>query len=362
MSTNHDRRNSLSELGDIASPTLEAAVVQLVTTKHACDALARRRDRLATLAGQGLDFWPDEHNIPGGFCFFRKAFPFTQKGSSDRGTPALVPARRTISNAHRRYSEETTPEQTTLDFLQHPDRAVWNNKEGAKYTWIRPLGLFLAGEGKNRVSLFQRLGIDWIPACVSIEDYPAPERIVLYMTKKAGLERCWAVLDGQFAEYVASPQWILPVLQAYGVKTESRWSVDLPPLTAVWRAHLEIADDQPMLKPRVDLNVVQAREDWENGWIRVSPFSRLPPKTAWKWIAAASAALLTSILLMHADWVWAHWLAAALLGGTVAAFVLGEIEIIPMRRRDVMPSWGYAAWARKSTCEKGSRDGADVNT
>src|SRR3546814_15333934 len=128
-------------------------------------------------------------------------------GVAGRGFPALVPTQRRIGDAHRGYDDTLSPEElkARLAFLQSPDRAVRGSKECATYTWIRPLGLFLAGEGKNRVSLFQRLGIDWIPACVSAQDYPSPERIVLYTIEDQGLTQCWAVLDARWADYLPNP-------------------------------------------------------------------------------------------------------------------------------------------------------------
>lgn len=337
-------RNALPKLGGIASAALEAAVAQMVASKHACDALARRHDPLAAIAADNLGLWPDGFHTPDGFSFFARVFPFVLRDSTDRGTPALVPARRTIGDAHRQYPESMEPEQqqAKLTYLQHPDRSVWGNEECATYTWIRPLGLFLAGEGKNRVALFQRAGVEWIPACVTTQDYPAPERIILYMVKVAGFTQCWAVLDGRWAEYVASPAWTLPVLQAYGVQVQSRWPTEFPKLATVRCAYAELGRDRPGPKPQVDLDVLRDRDEWENARVWISPWSLLPLKSSLKWIVAWSAAMLTGVLLMKlpAGGMWAHGLGAAMLGAAAGTFVFAQIKSVPMRQRDVRPSLG----------------------
>ncbi len=343
-------RDALPKLGDITSAALETAVAQMVASKHVCDALARCHDPLAAMAGEGLDFWSDWYHTPDGFSFFARVFPFVRWDGTDIGISALVPARRTIGDAHRQYPETMTPEQqqTKLAYLQHPDRGVWGNEECATYTWIKPLGLFLAGEGKNRVSLFQRAGAEWIPACVSTQDYPAPERMVLYLVRVAGFAQCWAVLDGRWAQHVASPAWALPVLQAYGVLVRSRWPTEFPELAAVRRAHAKIADDRRGPKPQVDLDVVRARDEWGNTRVWISPWSGLPLKSLWKWIAAWSTATLIGALLMMvpAGWTWSRGLGAALLGAAAGTFVLVQIKSVPMRQRDVGLAFDYHAWAK----------------
>jgi hypothetical protein len=338
-------------LGEIASPKLDAAIAQLVAKKHACDALARRNDPLAAIAGHGLDFWRDSYFTPDGFSFFSKVFPFMQWSDKGKGISALVPARRTIGDAHRRYPERMTPEdeRTKLAYLQHPDRAVWGNEECATYTWIRPLGLFLAGEGKNRVSLFQRLGVEWIPACVSTESYPSPERIVLYVIQEAGLEYWWAVLDGRMVEPMPNPMWALPVLKAYGVKVELRWPKKFPPLTVVRSALQDVEEDGIRRKRQVDLDVVLAREEWGDKQVWISPWSQLSLKAACKWICGWIVIVSAGVLLMAAPpglgWVGA--IGAGLLGAATGTWVLSQARFLPMRQRDVRPWLSYNAWEKR---------------
>lgn len=358
---------TLPKLGTIATPALDVAVAQMVANKHACDSLARRNVMLAAVAGYGMELWPDGHHVPGGFGFFRMVFPFVQEGSADRGLSALVPARRTIGDAHRGYPETMPPEQleATLALLQHPDRAVWGNQEYASYTWIKPLGVFLAGEGKNRVSLFQRLGIEWIPACVSTEDYPSPERIVLYVFKNAGAMHCWAVLDSRWTEYLANPMWALPVLQAYGVKVEAHWPSEFPPLAAVKRAFGEIADGQPgAKKSRIDLDIVRAQESWEDEQEEVSPLSLLSLVHVWKWLplwASVVAASALSLLIAPSNWTVVRLAAMGLLAAAGGALFTAQARFIPLRRRHVRTPLSYRAWARNNRA-RDLRQGASSDT
>ena len=341
--------HTLPRLGEIASPALESAIAEMVASKHACDALARSHDPLAEIAGDGLALWRDEYHTPEGFAFYRTVFPFVEQGGRDMGAPALVPARRTLGDAHQRYPEVMSKGQQAeiVAFLQHPDRSVWGNKECAAYTWIKPLGLFLAGEGKNRVSLFQRLGIEWIPACVSTEGYPSPDRIVMHTIKEGTLLQCWAVLDGRWAENVVRPAWILPVLRAYGVKVTSRWPMEFPALREVVRTQMEIEKDDFGHKPRIDLEAVKAREDWEGGWTRVSAWSRLNTRSSFKWAAFLSAAFVIGVLMMGAEWSSLRWLGTALACGSAGMFTALQIKLLSVRRRDVELPKGYGYWRRE---------------
>ena len=341
----------LPMLGEIASDHLKATVEQLVANKHACDALARRHSSIAALAGEAFGFWPDSYHIPGPFSFFTKVFPLSSYDDRERGVPALVPALRTIGDAHARHPEEMPPDEkdATLAFLQHQDRTVWGNDECATYTWIKPLGLFLAGEGKNRVSLFQRNGIEWIPACVNSVDYPSADRIVLYTTEEAQLKQCWAVLDGRWVELVASPAWVVPVLHAYGVTERKRWPAALPPLAAIRRAYAEISEQRPDSKPCIDLHVVQARDTWESEQILVSPFSRMPARKRLRWIAAIASTALIGLVLLSIGHTWLTYVAIAMLASALVGFTVSESKFIPMQRKDVEPERSYLAWQRTTT-------------
>lgn len=350
MSIEKNNSNVLPRLDYIASPALDIAVAQMVANKHTCDALARRRVRLSAIAGQGLNLWPDEHHIPQGFTFYLRAFPFAHHTSSDKGIPALVPARRVIGDAHRQYSETMSPEQeaAVLSFLRHPDRAHWGSEEGATYTWIRPLGLFLAGEGKNRVSLFQRLSEEWIPACTSTEDYPAPERIVLYTVHILGATHYWAVLDSRYLEPLASPEWVLPVLQAYGVVIGRHWPSEFPVQAAVERALREVSHDEPRRRLQIDLEVVRARDHWEQAHVLVSAWSRLSPKVMWACISVFCLVAMVGAMLfaIPADWSWLRWLGTALLGIAAGCYMALHIKLITIRQSDVRSSLGYSLWAK----------------
>ncbi|MEQ7330486.1 hypothetical protein ABQF09_00580 [Xanthomonas campestris pv. campestris] len=351
MRIENNKSKILPRLDYIASPALDIAVAQMVANKHTCDALARRRVRLAAIAGQGLNLWPDEHHIPQGFTFYLRAFPFAQNNCSDKGIPALVPAKRVVGDAHRQYSETMSPEKeaAVLSFLLHPDRAHWGSDEGATYTWIRPLGLFLAGEGKNRVSLFQRLNEEWIPACTSTEDYPAPERIVIYTVCISGITHYWAVLDGRYLEPLASPEWVLPVLQAYGVVIFREWDSEFPTRSAVERALREASNDQSIRRLQIDLEVVRARDQWEREPVSVSAWSRISPKIKWGCTCILCMVALggTILLIFSVDWSWPRWLGASLLGAVAGCCMALNIKLITMRQSDVRSSLGYSLWAKK---------------
>jgi hypothetical protein len=72
MDDAHAAFEALEKLDGALSPALAAAVVRLVQSKHAYDALARRGDPLAAIAGSRLGIWQNEHSVPGAVNFFHR--------------------------------------------------------------------------------------------------------------------------------------------------------------------------------------------------------------------------------------------------------------------------------------------------
>ncbi|WGG52115.1 hypothetical protein [Rugamonas sp. DEMB1] len=119
----------------------------------------------------------------------------------------------------------------------------------AQYGFIRPLGLVLAHEGKNRVALFRVLDLPYIPAVVQEEGYPSPDRMRIF---EIGGE-VFAVLDDRYVELLHTVELGRQLLAAYGVPFDSAWPGEYPALDRVRDAFIEQRLVDSIGTPTVDL-------------------------------------------------------------------------------------------------------------
>lgn len=337
---------------DITEVEDSLQLLNLVRSKHDCDALARCRSPLAAIAGENFLFWRDEFHVPDPWQFFWNVLPFSDLRDTVSQLSALVPARRVIGDAHMRYSE-VLPEKELrekLQYLQHSDRASYGKEQCATYSWVRPLGLFIAAEGKNRVSLFQRSGVEFIPAFVDVYDYPSPDSIIIYSLATQAGTQCWAIRDHQFAERMLSPGWGLPLLRAYGVQVLLRWPDDYPAVEELERAYVEHKTAAPGERVILDLEIIRERVRWENGTVFVPLWSRLALKPK----LIVSFAVLTAwffgsvICSIDSDAKWTQIVGFALLAGAAATIATLTLLRTGISRRDYEAhSLSYNGWRRK---------------
>jgi hypothetical protein len=146
---------------------------------------------------------------------------------NDLGEPiqANIPLNQTVGESWR-WNPRNAPEiahNGNIDefraFLLHPDRAAGDGTSRATVRWVRPLGLFLSCEGKNRIAFLASLGEEWVPAEVTPCGYPAAADLTLYEVEEGGEVVVVCVKENRYAVIVHHPAWTLPVLRAYGVQT-----------------------------------------------------------------------------------------------------------------------------------------------
>ena len=174
---------------------------------------------------------------PFGFAYEYLPFFRTHRQSSDDNAPprykALVPSALVIGDSWR-WRPATRTQQDMDDVVRITFEAFTKSDtnsphtECAQYTFIKPLGIFLASEGKNRVALFNHLGLEHIPAIVTETGYPSADRIRLFLLKDV----CLAVLDDRYVQRVTAPYLVKELLEAYGVSIEHKWPHEYPSL---WR-------------------------------------------------------------------------------------------------------------------------------
>lgn len=157
--------------------------------------------------------------------FARKILPFWQV-LDERGESiqAQIPIRQTVGESWRwqpRYAQQIAYKGNVDEFrafLLDPERAAGHSATGASVQWIRPLGLFLVHEGKNRVAFLASQGEEWMPAWVSPCEYPAAVDLMLFEVEEYGEVVFVCVKDNRYAVIVQHPAWTLPILYAYGVQ------------------------------------------------------------------------------------------------------------------------------------------------
>jgi hypothetical protein len=157
--------------------------------------------------------------------FLRAAIPFIEQRKFCRQIRARAPSDRVMGEGWKRYRAEHDPNliRDRIKELSAPRMADPSFPPHAEYIWLRPLGFFIAHEGKNRVSFFVDNSIAEIPAVVSEYSYPAADRIQRFNVSIAGRNELWAVLDGRYVERVELPLVSQQLLDAYGVAVAAPW-------------------------------------------------------------------------------------------------------------------------------------------
>lgn len=215
------RSDPLTTLPSPEDQAMLKAVRLLVDRKHALDdACVSGRHQwlvpnfLRTMSGTTVD----SHG------FFHAVMPFSSMESS--GTIyARVPADLVLGESHAWRFEDLThaDRDRLLEKLSSADRANRQHGDCAEYTWVKALGLFIAGEGKNRVRFLRAMKQRHIPAIVTVRDYPAAERIGRYKVRLGGRDECWAVLDDRWVKQLYCYEASAPLMDAYGIRGEQSW-------------------------------------------------------------------------------------------------------------------------------------------
>lgn len=220
------------ELNDGINDALREVIERYVDAKHLIDDLSYRKGA-KIVAGEMAN---DSYGPKCGLGFFIKTFPFISQNSDvPQGEEffALVPTRQVIGMSYRWTPSSVTDKDVLLKHLQTLHLKDAKHIEIAEYFWIKPLGLFLASEGKNRVAFFRAMGCEHIPAKVITCEYPAARRLVMYRVTLLGNKEWLIVRDNRLAELLEHVRCSYPVLSQYGVVESDVWPEDYPPVALV---------------------------------------------------------------------------------------------------------------------------------
>lgn len=315
---------SLQPLPSIEAPALRDAVRHLVGQKYLLDQIADGRIALpGTLSTGG--YGPHEP-----ICFFSLLFPFVPTWNRiGEKFPALVPTAQTFGCSWRWRGRHLSSEERaiTLEKVIGPENATRAHRERAEYFWIRPLGLVLPHEGKNRVDFVREMYGELIPALVATYDYPSADRMKYFRVQVNGRLEYWAVLDERWVQRMGHPEWVVPVLEAYGVIEGSGW-----PDAYCDVAEVALSFGTPSQNPdflgeeMVDLEAVKAKRDHLSevvpcAVVDIKSFD-IAPKV-WIFCIASCLICMGGLLLLPASWGNALLLAgigAGASGGALFAY------------------------------------------
>lgn len=333
---------------DIAIPeALRNAAENLVCSKYVLDKVVGKNHApcLQSELSRGHFFGPCE-----GPDFFRSVFPFVPMWGGGSDFAALVPTSLTLGCSWRWRGEHLSERERQNYFDRFTDPPPNSLSTHTGYLWIRPLGLLLPCEGKNRVDFLREENVDWFPASVTESDYPDAARLVLYSVNVHGQEQCWAVLDGRWVERVAHPDWALPVLRAYGVLVEQKWPYSFPSVQDVAAGfdrpdglpnflNHSVVDLDRVAKERASQNALVACTYMElRGIVRLKSYAIV----GW-WLGILIVSLLVSSYLLR-SWDWSVALAIMTgvgLGATLLPFILLDRPIFQTTRAMTSQHWQH---------------------
>jgi hypothetical protein len=249
---------------DGISDKLRKAICDYVAAKHLIDEISGRLGS-QIVAGELAN---DSCGPVCGMDFFIKTFPFLSTNSDikkGKEFTALVPTKQVVGASYRWTPETVIDKEELLKHLQTLHLRTEKHIEIAEYFWIKPLGLFLTHEGKNRVAFFRAMRCDHIPALVITCDYPAADRLALFQVTLHGRNKWLIVLDNRFVELLEHKRWSLPVLKHYGVAVSDVWPSDYPPVASVLEDCCTAIKSQSDTQS-VDLQAKKYKPSKHQGW------------------------------------------------------------------------------------------------
>lgn len=221
---------------------------------------------------------------------------------------ALVDPKHVLGASIKGYPENVPPEEVEQRIERYA--TYFGSRDNALYVWYKPLGLFIAHEGKHRVAFMRSHDQPAIAAWVQEAGYPAPSRITIIEPNDERDE--WlAMLDDRYIQVLRRPNLARKILGAYGVST-ARWqNIDhLPEEEMVRLAIYERRLHRPARTRKesdrtLDLQALLARIAKESQVQYFHCHNLAPYRFDWKRNMAAVACLLFAggvLVLFNYDW------------------------------------------------------------
>jgi len=329
----------LPKLAITVSEELKETARMLVRKKYEFDRFARKLGGANLISG----LWGSYGEPLDGTDFFRKLFPFAPVWNSE-GEPlaCIVPVEYTFGCSWRWRKEHLNSKEIEkcLQRVTSHENANRYGYNSAQYMWIEPLGLILANEGKNRVDfireMLEKTSVEGIPASVNRYDYPRADRISLYEVDANGREEVWAVLDRRYVERLQFPDWTLPVLSAYGVRSGGKsWPNDFPGVAIIDAAFSCPSGAKGFLNSAiVDMAPIKRKNDKNNEIVRCSINEIEGLKMHWPfWITITACYVLCVVLLslLPPSWTLVHNFLCGAVGAGLGVMAMTSLRAFKMK-------------------------------
>jgi hypothetical protein len=235
----------LSRIGADVDEQVLKVIRHIVAARRAAD--DPQAIPAARMLAMSLGKCNDPGQTPDPYNFARSVLPFWHWTNPSVGKHrGLIPLDRTVGHSWKwqpRLAEEIAHGrdiEAFRTFLLHSERAAGQALSRAEAAWIRPLGLFMMHEGKNRIAFLAAEGESWMPAQVTEFSYPPAADLTLYEVDEAGSSVFVCVRQNRHAVILANPAWTLPILEAYGVKRGARLERADEVLVGIRRGELDV--------------------------------------------------------------------------------------------------------------------------
>lgn len=297
------------------TPAMVSAARDFVDLKFQIDTVARKSpanipDDLHGPMGGG------EYGPYNGSGFFNNIIPFLPRDrTSQKATVMAVPVAHSLGCSWNWWPDNDKPTREKNEIISRISSE--HGIRSTSYTYIPELGLFLPGEGKNRVNFCRFHDIEHVLAQVCVEHYPEAERIKVYITVVAGGRDVWAVLDNRFVQKVSHYAYALPLLKAYGVTVSHKWPEDLPALYVLLQNERYCSQDDTFYKKVIDVNAV--REVLDKTTKRAT--------LAEQYVRCGLLDLPLRKKFIYLAWVSLVWLVSAIAWGNISEGVIGEMSL-----------------------------------
>lgn len=210
----------------------------------------------------------------------------------------------------------------------------------ALYIWYKPLGIFVAHEGKHRVAFMRTHRQPAIAAWIDETNYPAAERLKLISLQ--GENEWLALLDHRYLQVIKRPCTTRAYLRAYGVE-EVRWSDldDMPDESAV-RQHLQLMLCRTPKTIReidrtIDIHDIRkmSKENIDIEEIRVNLLQIPPYRFAWHaFVRDVGILMLLSVVVLSTAIPYSETVGVGLMGVATGMTIMGTNKrIIAVRQR-----------------------------
>lgn len=190
-----------------------------------------------------------------GHDFFCNIIPFLPDWEVQPIQNLLVPTLYTFGCSWRWWPDRYTNKDDFHGINEHIFSRY--GLEATRYTFIPQLGLFLAGEGMNRVNFCRQHDIEHIPARVFTHNYPEPNRISIYELHIAGGLDVWAVLDDRYVQKIGHYDYALPLLKAYGVSVHVKWPILWPSISELLDNEMDCREISAFNRDVIDMESVK---------------------------------------------------------------------------------------------------------